>query len=76
MQVLRNNPEMQAKRNVAEAIERGDLAASLWYLERRSSEFKARQKVAVEQPEAALSAEETLRRLEVLVTRARALSLA
>ena len=74
--MLRDMPGLAALRNVTEAVLAGDLAASLWYLERRVPGFALRTKAAVTASGEPLSDAEIRRRLEQLVGRARAVALA
>lgn len=46
-ELLRKNPELLAKRNIAKSIESGDMRTSKWYLERRSPEFQVKQQIDV-----------------------------
>lgn len=46
-ELLKKNPVARAKINVAEKIEKGDIEASKWYLERRAKdEFSTKQEIS------------------------------
>lgn len=48
-ELLKNKPKMQAKLNISENIENGDVDTSKWYLERKAkNEFSTKQETAIE----------------------------
>lgn len=66
-ELLKHNPSVQAKINIAEGIENGDIDTSKWYLERKEKkEFSTKQELEVaaevNNPMAGLTTEE-LRKL-------------
>ena len=65
LDLIRQRPELAARRNVVERIEAGDLGTSKWYLERRVRDFSPRTSldVAVEQQADVASVAEALQRL-------------
>ena len=65
---LKRNVRLQARFNVAKAIEAGDLEVSRWYLERRDPLFN--QKVEVEVTERPIDEAEVLQQLERLLEKA------
>lgn len=63
---LKRHVRLQARFNIAKAIEAGDLEVSRWYLERRDPLFS--KKVEVETAEASIDEVEVLRQLERLIS--------
>ena len=45
--LLRTDPQLNAKRNVAKVISEGDIRTSKWFLERRDPEYSTKQEVSV-----------------------------
>lgn len=45
--LLKQSPQLNARRNIAQVIEMGDIRASKWFLERRDAEFSTKQEVSV-----------------------------
>lgn len=46
--LLRQTPQLSAKKNVAQAVEDGDLRTSKWLLERRDPDFSNKQQVDIQ----------------------------
>ena len=65
---LKGHIKLQARFNIAKAIEAGNLEVSRWYLERRDPLFN--QKVEVEVAEVALDEAEVRRQLQRLISSA------
>ena len=77
--LIRERPYLLAKRNLAEAIEAGDLGASHWLLERRDPEYRPKASVAVAAPRSAaenLDEAAVQEQLEGLIRKARTKALA
>lgn len=46
-ELLKNKPKMLAKKNIVEAIRKGDEGSSKWYLERKDDEFSNKTKTEI-----------------------------